>query len=349
MRSKIIRVGIAGFGMSGTIFHAPFLHAHPAFELKKVYERKTNRAETEYPYVQTVRSFEELLTDDIDLVIISLPNLLHVPAARQAILAGKNVIIEKPMAATAAEAEELVRLAEQQGVLLTVYQNRRLDGDFLTVKKLIEDGSLGEIVDYRVRYDRYVTGLSSKQWKNEGGPGVNILYDLGVHIVDQIYHLFGMPETVSGEFRKLREESGEFDAFDLVLRYGELRASASATETAPAPGPHYTVNGRKGSFIKFGMDVQEEALLAGARPPMEHWGEDDPAMYGTWTRITEQGPVSEKVETCRGWYGTFYDRLYDALVNGAPAPVDPMDAVNVLRILEASLESGKTGKCVEMR
>ena len=202
-----IRTAIAGFGLSGKIFQAPFIHADPNFELKKVYERKTDRAKAEYPYVQIVRSFEELLTDDIDLVIISTPNDTHVPFAKLAMAAGKHVVVEKPVAATSTEAAELCAMAKKQGVVLSVFQNRRLDSDFLTVKKLIEDGALGEVLDYEAHYDRFERGVNPKPWKAAGGAGVGVLYDLGVHIIDQAYVLFGMPNEVYADFRQQRPES----------------------------------------------------------------------------------------------------------------------------------------------
>lgn len=345
---RIINVGIAGFGMSGQIFQAPFFHANPHFHIKKVYERSKELARAEYPYIQTVRSFEDLLTDDIDLVVISTPNAQHVPMARQAILAGKHVLVEKPVAATSREALELSELAKEKGVVLAVYQSRRLDGDFRTVQRLIGEGMLGDILDYTVHYDRYVTGRSKKPWKAAGGPTVNVLYDLGVHIIDQAYVLFGMPEEVYADFRKHRPESGEFDNFEVILYYGKRKVCLAAGEVVAMPGAHFRVNGEKGSFIKYGMDVQENALIAGKRPPMEHWGEDDPEMYGTLARVTESGIVQEKVPTVPGNYGLLHDNLYHAIVDGAPFMVNPEDTVAVLRIIEAALESGKTGARVKI-
>ena len=345
---RIINVGIAGFGMSGQIFQAPFFHADPHFQIRKVYERNKELAKAEYPYIQTVRCFEDLLTDDIDLVVISTPNAQHIPMARQAILAGKHVLVEKPVAATSQEALELCELAKERSVVLAVHQNRRLDGDFLTVQKLIGDGILGDILDYTVHYDRYVTGRSKKQWKAAGGPTVNVLYDLGVHIIDQAYVLFGMPEEIYADFRKHRQESGEFDNFEVILYYGKLKVSLAAGEVVAMPGAHYTVNGAKGSFVKYGMDVQECALIAGKRPPMEHWGEDEPKMYGTLARVTESGIVQEKVRTVPGNYAILHDNLYHAIVDGDSFMVNPEDTVAVLRIIEAAIESGKTGARIKM-
>ncbi len=348
MEKRVLNVGIAGFGMSGKIFQAPFLNADSNFSIRKVYERVTERAREEYPYIETVRSFEELLTDDIDLVVISTPNALHVPMAKQAMNAGKHVLVEKPVAATASQALELCALAKEKGVVFTVFQNRRLDGDFLTVKKLIEGGDLGEVLDYEVHYDRFVQGVSSKAWKAEGGKGVDILYDLGVHIIDQAYTLFGMPKEVYADLRKQRAESAGIDKFEVILYYENTRAVLSAGEVVALSGPHYTVNGRKGSFIKYGMDVQEEALIAGLRPPREDWGREDESMYGTLARVTQGGIVCEKVPTVQSNYGLFHSNLHSAITEGAPLMADPMESVDVLRIMEAAIESDRMGARVRL-
>lgn len=347
MENKKIQVGIAGFGMSGKIFQAPFLHADDRFEIKKVYERSSERSKEEYPYVEIVRSFEELLTKDIDLVIISTPNHQHVPMARQAMEAGKNVIVEKPVAATAKEADELCKLAKEKGVLFSVYQNRRLDGDFLTVKKLIEEGKLGEIVDYEAHYDRFATGTSSKQWKADGGKGVGILYDLGVHIIDQAYVLFGMPKEVYADFRKQRPETNGIDNFEVILYYEDKRAILSAGEVVVKQGPHYMVNGRTGTFIKYGMDVQENALIAGKRPPMEDWGQDLAEDYGMLYTIENGEERSVKVPTEIGNYGAYYDNIYHVLTEGAELFVKPEETVDVLKIIEMAQKSHETGRRIK--
>lgn len=344
MEQRILRVGIAGFGMSGQIFQAPFLHADPLFEIKKVYERTTRRAEAEYPYIQTVRSFEALLTEDIDLVVVSTPNELHYPMARQAILAGKHVLVEKPVADTSEEAQALCDLAREKGVVLAVYQNRRLDGDFLTLRQLIENGTLGEVHDYEAHFDRYVTGPNAKQWKNLGGMAASVLYDLGVHLVDQAYALFGKPDAVYADLRKQRPETSCCDDFEVVLYYGSRKATLRAGEVVAMPGPHYTVHGSKGSFIKYGMDVQESALVAGQRPPKSNWGVDDPAMYGTLAVAAADGIRLEKVPTVVSSYGNFHKNLYHAITQGAPLLVDPQETVEVLKILEAAIESHETGR-----
>ena len=336
---RIIRVGLAGFGMSATIFQIPFLTAHPDYTLAKIYRRGGDDIEPTCPGARIVRSFEALLEDDIDLVVLSVPNALHYPLAKQALLAGRNVVAEKPLCRTAAEALELAALARERHCVLTVYQNRRLDGDFLTVRKLIDTGRLGEVLDYEAHYDRYAQGVSGKAWKAAGGPGVNVLYDLGVHIIDQAYTLFGMPDEVYADLRKERPESGEFDNFEVILYYPNRKAVLCAGEQVIRQGPHFMVNGRQGTFIKYGEDVQEAALIAGKRPPSADWGLDTPENYGTLYTLADGKVQEEKIPTERGDYTQFYSRLYPALTAGSELFVKPEQCADVLRILEAAIES----------
>jgi Predicted dehydrogenases and related proteins len=331
-----IRTAIAGFGLSGKIFQAPFIHADPNFELKKVYERKTERAKEEYPDVQIVRSFEELLTDDIDLVIISTPNDTHVPFAKQAMAAGKHVVVEKPVAATSTEAAELCAFAKKQGVVLSVFQNRRLDSDFLTVKNLIEAGELGEVLDYEAHYDRFERGVNPKPWKAAGGAGVGVLYDLGVHIIDQAYVLFGMPNEVYADFRQQRPESPGIDNFEVILYYDKVKAILSAGEVVARQGPHYMVSGRRGTFIKYGEDVQEAALLAGKRPPAPDWDAEGEECWGTLYYDDGAQILEKKIPTVVSSYARYYENLYEVITAGAPALVPPEQTADVLRIIEAA-------------
>ena len=331
-----IRTAIAGFGLSGKIFQAPFIHADPNFELKKVYERKTDRAKEEYPYVQIVRSFEELLTDDIDLVIISTPNDTHVPFAKLAMAAGKHVVVEKPVAATSTEAAELCAMAKKQGVVLSVFQNRRLDSDFLTVKKLIEDGALGEVLDYEAHYDRFERGVNPKPWKAAGGAGVGVLYDLGVHIIDQAYVLFGMPNEVYADFRQQRPESPGIDNFEVILYYDSVKAILSAGEVVARQGPHFMVSGRRGTFIKYGEDVQEAALLSGKRPPAPDWDAEGEECWGILYYDDGAQILEQKIPTVVSSYARYYENLYAAITAGGPLLVPPEQTADVLRILEAA-------------
>ena len=339
MKENVIRVGIAGFGLSGQVFHAPFLKIDPRYSLQKVYERTTNRAKAEYPEAEIVRSFEELLTDDIDLVIISTPNDQHIPMATAAIMAGKNVVVEKPITATSEEAEAMCELAEKQGVLLTVFQNRRLDADFLTVKKLMEEGRLGEVLDYKAQFDRFVRGVSRAPWRAAGGFGVDVLYDLGVHLIDQAYYLFGMPKEVYCDLRTQRPESNGVDNFEVILYYDNCKAILTAGELVAHPGPHYAVYGRRGGFLKYGMDHQENDMLAGKRPSAPDWNVDPEECWGTLYYDTGDAIAEEKIPTVVSSYSQYYDNLYRAITEGAPLLVPPRQSVDVLKIIEAAKRS----------
>lgn len=346
---KIINVGLAGFGMSGQMFHAPFINADKRFCLKKVYERKNEKSKAEYPDIELVRSFDDLLTDDIDLVVISLPNREHVPAALRAMEAGKNVICEKPVAATETEARLLYDTAEKLGVFFTVYQNRRLDGDFQTVKKLIESGELGEIVEYVMRYDNYAIGPNHRPWRRVNEKGIDQLYDLGVHIIDQAYWLFGMPDEVYADMFTRRPESYGVDCFDVVLYYPGMKATLSSTQLAASPAARYVVNGRKGNFIKFGADVQDKAIGAGLRPPMPGWGEDSEENYGILTVYENGAPVSRRVRTEAGNYGRFYDGVYKKITAGEDFFVKPGEPADVIKIIEAAIRSNDEKRRIKLK
>ena len=348
---KTIRVGIAGFGMSAQIFHAPFLAADARYEIRKFFLRSGEKSQMEYPQAEIVRQFEELLSDDIDLVVLSVPNPLHYDMAKQALLAGKHVVVEKPITRTAAEAQALCDLAKAQGRILSVYQCRRFDGDFRTVQQVVQSGKIGEIVDYTGHFDRYWWGTSNKAWKTSGAPGINILYDLGVHIIDQAYVLFGLPKAVYADFQRQREQTkAPFDQFTVTLYYDTHHATLSAGEIVALPGPRYAVHGRKGSFLKYGQDVQEAALIAGKRPAGDpNWGKDIPENYGTLKVMGEQGAFTiEPVPTQVGNYGLFYENLYHAITEGAELAVKPEQTVDVLRIIEAALQSGEEKRMIEL-
>lgn len=347
---KTIRVGIAGFGMSAQMFHAPFIVADERFELCKFFLRSGEASKEEYPNAAIVRAYEELLADDIDLVVLCVPNAAHFDMAKQALLAGKHVVIEKPITRTAAEAQALFDIAKQQGKLLAVYQNRRLDGGFRTVQQVIDSGKLGEIVDYKAHFDRYRWAPGRKGWRGSGEPGVNNLYDLGSHIIDQAYVLFGMPKAVYADFQRQREDTkAPFDQFTVTLYYDTLHATLTAGELVAMPGPHYTVHGRLGSFQKYGMDVQEIALGSGGRPLGDpDWGKDAEEKYGTLCTTVGNGFDMVKIPTVVGSYGLFYDNLYRAITEGTPLLVQPEQTVDVLRIIEAALQSGEEKRQIEL-
>ena len=336
---KIINVGIAGFGMSARVFHAPFLDLDPRYRIRKIYERTQEKSKEIYPYVEVVHDYDDLLTNDINLVIICTPNDQHYSMAKKAIEKKINVIVEKPMTITSFEAFELCKLAKLHNVMFSVYQNRRFDGDFLTVKKLIDEGVLGDIVDYEVRFNRYVVGKSSKVWKANGGLGINVLYDLGVHLIDQAVDLFGLPKSIYATLRKEREVSASIDYFLVILNYNHLQVKLYSSETAIGRFPNFAVWGKSGSFIKFGTDVQEQNSISGMKPNDVNFGSDKVTNYGTMTQFVNNETIFTTIPTENGNYQKYYDNIYEVLTSKAELIVKPEQCARVIAILELAEQS----------
>jgi predicted dehydrogenase len=221
---KIIKAGICSYGMSGNIFHAPFIHVHPGFSFSAVVERSKHTAQDRYPDVKVYASVEEMLKDaSLDLIIVNTPNYTHYEYTKAALNAGKNVIVEKPFTVHTSEGQELMELAASKNLLLTVYHNRRYDGDFKIVKQVIQSGDLGEVLEAEIHYDRYKPALSPKPHKEIQSPGSGILKDLGPHIIDSALCLFGFPQAVFSEIRITRPDSVVDDWFDILLYYKNLK------------------------------------------------------------------------------------------------------------------------------
>src|SRR6202020_2105060 len=272
----MVRVGLIGFGMAGQAFHAPVIRGVPGMELACILERRGTRAQEKYPEVRVARTLDELLADrQIQLCVIATPNDSHVDLARACLLAAGDGVVDKPLAPTLAEAEELVGLAAEHGRLITVYQDRRWDGDFGTVKKIVQSGRLGSILEYECRYDRFRPEPKTNAWRERADqPGAGVLFDLGPHVIDQALVLFGEPQSITASAFCERETSQVDDAFDVCLEYPRLRAVLRARIIAFAPGPHFLLHGTEGSFLKSGMDPQEERLRSGKIPPGKNWGPD---------------------------------------------------------------------------
>lgn len=337
-----INTAILSFGMSGKLFHAPFLQIHEGFRFYAVLERSKNLAQEIYPDVKTYRSLEELLTDEtIELVIVNTPNYTHFDYAKKALEAGKHVIVEKPFVVNAAEGEELLALAEKKGLLLSPYQNRRWDSDFLTVKKIVEEDWLGEIVEAEFHFDRYKQELSPKQHKEVPGPGTGALYDLGAHIIDQALVLFGEPEAVFGDIRIVRPISQVDDYFEVLLYYPHLRVRLHGSYLVREPLPSYMLHGARGSFLKWRADVQEAALLEGKSPGTPDWGVEPVTERGLLHTEKEGAVIRETVPTVQGNYLHYFDGIYDAVRNGGALPVTGRQAINTIRVIEAAFRSSE--------
>ena len=331
-----INTALCSFGMSGLVFHAPFITANHGFNLYAVWERSKKSAATIYPDIRSFDTLESMLADKaIELVIVNTPNYTHYEFAKKALLAGKHVLVEKSFTVTVSESEDLISIAKEQDKQIAVFQNRRYDSDFKTVKKVVDDRLLGEITEAAFYFDRYKPELSPKQHKESAIPGAGLLHDLGPHLIDQALYLFGMPITVSGSLKTTRPGSLVNDHFDITFSYPKLtvhlRSGLMVKESLPA----YTLRGTKGSFIKERADIQEDILKLGEKPGSNHWGTEPLSARGILT-VTENGETRQThIQSLQGNYMEFYDGLYDALVHRKKIPVSAEDGLNVMRVIES--------------
>jgi predicted dehydrogenase len=345
-----IKTALCSFGMSGWVFHAPFIAINPGFELYAVWERTKNLAEVQYPGIKTLRTLEAILEDDsIELVVINTPNTTHYEYTRKALLAGKHVIVEKPFTITVAEGEELVALAKQQNKMITVYQNRRFDSDYRTVKKIVDEKWLGQIIEAEIHYDRFKEEPGPKMHKETPGPGTGLLYDLGSHLIDQAIQFFGMPDAVFADIAIMRKLSKVDDYMELLLYYPGLRVRVKSSYMVREALPSYAFHGTKGSFIKARTDVQEVMLQAGKVPGGPEWGIEPESERGLLHTEKDGKIIREYIPSLKGNYGDYYDLLYKAIREGAPLPVSAGEGLNIIRVIEAAYESNQQQKVVAVK
>lgn len=344
-----IKTALCSFGMSGLVFHSPFLSINPGFNFYAVWERTKNEAAKKFPNVITYRSLEEMLADElVELVIVNTPNSTHYEYAKKALDAGKHVIVEKPFTVNVKEAEELITLAKKQKKLLSVYQNRRYDSDYKTIKKVLDKKLLGEVVEAEFHFDRFREELSPKQHKEIPGPGTGVLYDLGAHIIDQALQLFGIPEKVFADIRAIRPVSKVDDYFEVLLYYPNLRVRLKASYSVKEALPGYILHGLKGSFIKPKTDVQETLLQAGNIPGGKDWGTEPETEKGLLHTEIDGKEVRKYIDSERGNYDDYYSGIYDAIRNNKPLPVTAEEGKNVIRIIETAFESSKAQRVIEL-
>jgi scyllo-inositol 2-dehydrogenase (NADP+) len=337
---RTIRAGLVGFGHGGTIFHAPFLHTIHGLELAAILQRHGDSAAQIYPSAAIVRNMDELLAvPDLDLVVISTPPSTHFELGRQALEAGKHVVLDKPFVATSDEGRQLIELARVRNRILSVYQNCRWDGDFMTLQQVLTGGELGRLVTLESRYDRYRPGPRTKPWQEKTLPGNGVLHDLGAHLVDQALVLFGTPESIVADVRLERDLAVVNDAFTLCLHYPRLRVWLSSTMLARTAGPRFVAHGTLGSYVKFGLDPQERALQGGATLGGPHWGEEPEANWGTLATTNDGHGVERRVPTLPGDYRMYYENVRDAIWGVARLAVTPEQGWRTIRLLELALES----------
>jgi predicted dehydrogenase len=338
----MIDVGLVGFGFAGRTFHAPVISAVDGLRLAAIVQRRGSEAAQAYPDVNLVRTIDELLAiESIGLVVVATPNPLHFEIARTCLLAGRDVVIDKPFATTYSEAAELVKLASEKRLLLSVYQNRRWDGDFLTVQKLVTEEKLGRIVVFESHFDRFRPQLKDGAWRERAEPGSGVLFDLGPHLIDQALVLFGTPEAASADVRIERDGARIDDAFDVVLHYPKMRAILRAGSLVSTPTPRFVIQGTQGGYLKYGLDPQEDALKRGETPKGEFWGFEAPERWGTLLTAKGDSLVTEASPTAPGDYRQYYQNVRDALLGTAALSVTPEQALRVMRGLELAAESSR--------
>lgn len=341
----MIQVALASYGMSGKVFHAPLITTHPDFQLYKVLERHRDDAVVDYPDIITVRQFDDLLTDEkVDLIVVNTPNTHHFSMTKAALEAGKHVVVEKPFTNTVSEAEELTALAKQKNRVLTVFQNRRLDSDFLTVQKVLKQQLCGRVVEFEAHYDRYRNYIQPDTWKEESGPGSGILYNLGSHMIDQALVLFGMPETLFAKLSIQRTGGKAPDAYHLILGYPDKQVTLKSSYLVRDEGPQYKILGELGTFTKYGLDSQEDDLKAGKMPNEPDWGTESEKIWGTLNTELNSLPFQGKIASEAGNYLAFYDNLAQAISTQSTLLVPPEEAKQVIHLIELAYQSNESGR-----
>lgn len=345
--SQTIRAGVVGFGLGGRVFHAPFLDGIDGFELAAILVRHGGDAAELYPKAKLVRTLPEMLAvAGLSLVVITTPPATHFDLAWQCLKAGKHVVVDKPFAASSDQCRRLIELARERNVLLSVYQNRRWDGDFLTLRQLIANGELGRLVSLESRFDRFHPSMRAKPWQEQPVPGNGVLFDLGPHLADQMLTLFGTPRTVRGDVRYERDGTPVDDAFTINLEYPRLSVTLGATMLGCAPGPRYVAHGTAGSYVKYGVDPQEPALKGGAKLGGPHWGEEPESAWGSLTEMQDGAAVVRKVPTVAGDYRGYYENVRDAIRGHAPLAVPGEQGWRVIRLLELARASSASGRAI---
>jgi scyllo-inositol 2-dehydrogenase (NADP+) len=338
----MLNVGLVGFGFAGKTFHAPVIRVVQGLRLTTIVQRHGEGAsDPRYAAVEFVRSVDELLSRAVDLIVIATPNQSHHPIAKQCLLAGRHVVIDKPFTTTVAEAEELVQLGKAKGLVLTAYQNRRYVGDFVTLRALLSEGVLGRVTTFESHFDRFRRELRPGAWREQALPGSGLWFDLGAHLLDQALVLFGRPQAIAADIRIERAGSAADDAFDVALHYPHMRALVRASMLAASPGPTFAVHGTNGSFIKYGLDPQEAALKSGRTPDESGWDREPAELYGQLT--TPEG--TRTVPTIPSSFTHYYENVRDAILEKAQLAVTPEQALDVMHGLELAVASSQR-RCV---
>jgi len=342
-----IGVGVVGFGMASRVFHLPTIAAVSELRLSAIVQRRGDESRASYPQAKIVRSIDELLAEpDIKLVVVATPNETHFAFARQSLLANKHVVVDKPFTIHAHEAEELAALARKRGRILSVFQNRRYDGDFLTVRDLVSKKALGRLVSFEAYYDRFRPAVRNR-WREQPGEGTGILYDLGPHLIDQALELFGTPESVDARILRERDGAATDDAFELHLGYPALRVHLGATMLAAAQRPRFYLRGTTGAFVKYGVDPQEAALVAGDHYASPNWGCEKEEAWGTvFSMETGDKSIHQTIATQHGDYRNYYRDIGTAILSNTQPSATAEHGVRVMRVIELALASHRENRAL---
>ena len=340
-----IKTAIIGYGNSAKNFHLPFVNALNEFEITAISSSQAAAVKQNWPNAKHYLNAEDLLKNsDAQLVIITAPNEVHFSLAKLALENNKHVVLEKPFVTHISDGEMLIALAEEKKLVLSVFHNRRWDGDFLTVRKLLAENKLGHIKHYESHFDRF-RPVVIKSWREKTNDGGGILFDLGPHLIDQALQLFGMPEAITAQCKIMREDATNIDFFSLTLHYPNMLAVLNASLFSAGPNQRFDVQGQQGNYIKFGLDPQEAKLKAGSQPGVENFGAENPTEYG----MLYSAESAESVVTELGCYQNFYLQMADAIRHGSPAPVTAIDALANIHLIELAMESSQLGKTLKVR
>jgi predicted dehydrogenase len=344
----MIEVGLVGFGLAGRSFHAPVICAVPGLHLAAIVQRSGTMAAEKYPGVRIIRSLNELLAiAEIQLVVIATPNDTHYAFARQCLEAGRDVVVDKPFTTTLEEAKSLVQIAKDTRRLLTVYQNRRFDGDFQAIRKLVADGTLGRIVRFETSYDRFRPQLKPGAWRETQRPGSGILFDIAPHLLDHALVVFGLPEAVTADVRIEREMAVADDAFDITLHYPNgLRAILRSSILAAAQRPRFVLFGTKGSFVKETFDPQESNLRRGCIPRDQPWGAEPEENWGVLTVSAGESFERRRIPSAACDYRDYYANVRDAILGSCQLAVTPEWSLNIMRLLELARSSSQERRTI---
>jgi scyllo-inositol 2-dehydrogenase (NADP+) len=325
--------------MAAQVFHAPLIRTSAGLRLTHIVQRHGDQAERTYSQAKVVRSLDALLADDsIQLVVVATPNTSHFDIARRALEAGKHVVVDKPFTITSNDADELITLSRTRNRVLSVFHNRRWDGDFLTVTQILSQKLLGRLVEYESRFDRFRSAPKPGAWREQPFPGSGVLFDLGPHLIDQAVVLFGRPTGIYAEVRRQRDGTASDDDFDLHLEYPQLKVTLRAGMLVCEPSPRFVLYGTEGSFVKYGLDPQEEALKQGGSPAQPDWGAEPESAWGTLTNC-DGTMARRKYPTLSGCYPEYYRNVYRAITGQEELVVKPEQARDVIRLIELAQQS----------